>query len=280
MASDVFYTSIYLNDQAVAKSLVAGDIYKFRVTARNVVGDSAVSNTFSTMAASLPSAPGTPTRSGSDEASITIVWTAPTDDGGTPIFDYQILWDQGTGGSFVSLGSSSNELEFTPNYVLVTGYTYRFKVRAINFIGTGADSLIVSLISASPPDAPTKPLLYEASYNHVTITWEPVYNGGAPILGYTVQIAAVGSSSQVGKNVTTPVFTDITASGEMNLPNRRFTTASNLVTGTHYQFKIQAYNGVSEGGWSPESARIITALVPSVPQHLSKLASTKSSVSI
>lgn len=61
-ASDTYYTSTYLNNQAVAKSLVAGDIYKFRVTARNVVGDSPVSNTFSAMAASLSSAPGTPTR--------------------------------------------------------------------------------------------------------------------------------------------------------------------------------------------------------------------------
>jgi hypothetical protein len=117
------------------------------------------------MAASLSFAPGTPTRSASTETSITIVWTAPTDNGGTPIFDYQVLWDQGTGGSFVSLGSSSNQLEFTPNYVLITDYTYRIKVRAINYMGTGSDSAIVSLISASGPDAPTAPLLYEATYN-------------------------------------------------------------------------------------------------------------------
>jgi hypothetical protein len=107
------------------------------------------------MAASLPLAPGTPTRKTSDETGITIEWTAPSDDGGSPIFDYQILWDQGTGGSFVSLGSSSNQLEFTPDYDLVTGYTYKFKVRAINYMGTGADSEIVALISASAPDAPT-----------------------------------------------------------------------------------------------------------------------------
>jgi hypothetical protein len=87
---------------------MAGDIYKFRVTARNVVGDSHASSSFSAMAASLPSAPGTPTKVTSSETSITIEWTAPEDDGGSPIFDYQVLWDQGTGGSFVSLGSSAN----------------------------------------------------------------------------------------------------------------------------------------------------------------------------
>lgn len=39
-------------------------------------------------------------------------------------------------------------------------------------MGTGADSGIVSLISASPPDAPGEPLLYEATYNEITITWD------------------------------------------------------------------------------------------------------------
>jgi len=45
------------------------------------------------MAASLPSAPGTPTRKDSTENSITIQWTAPTDNGGTPILDYYVSWD-------------------------------------------------------------------------------------------------------------------------------------------------------------------------------------------
>jgi hypothetical protein len=40
--------------------LVAGDIYKFRITARNVVGDSKTSNVFSVMAANLPGNPGLP----------------------------------------------------------------------------------------------------------------------------------------------------------------------------------------------------------------------------
>lgn len=147
-------------------------------------------------------------------------------------------------------------------------------------MGTGSDSGIVSLISASGPDAPTAPLLYTGTYNQITITWDTVYNGGSAILGYYVYMAEVGSSSQTGKNVTTPVYTDVTSSGEMNLPNRRFTTATNLVTGSHYQFKIKAYNGVQTGGESPVSARIITALVPSAPQNLAKLSSTKTSVSI
>lgn len=112
------------------------------------------------MAATLPLAPGTPVSKFSSETSITIEWTAPLEDGGTPITDYQVLWDSGLGGAFVSLGSSINTLEFTPSYTLVTGYTYKFKVRALNFIGTGPESASVSVIAASTPDTPPTPYLY------------------------------------------------------------------------------------------------------------------------
>ena len=239
-----------------------------------------MSSVFSAMAASLPSAPSTPTRKESSENSISIEWTAPSDDGGTPIFDYQVLWDQGTGGSFVSLGSSSNSLDFTPPYELITGQTYRFKVRAINYIGAGSDSEAVSIISATGPDIPTAPYLYSATHNQIEITWDPVYNGGSPILGYNIKMAAVGSSSQPGMNVTTEVYDDVTSTGVLDVGLRRFTTPSNLVTGTHYKFTIQAYNGVEDSGWSENSNRIITALVPSQPLHLAKSDSTKTSISI
>lgn len=87
-------------------------------------------------------------------------------------------------------------------------------------MGTGVDSELVSLIAASPPDAPPEPLLYSATYNQITITWDQVYNGGSTILGYEILMAAVGSSNQLGKNVTTEEYIDVTSSGVLNLPYR------------------------------------------------------------
>jgi hypothetical protein len=84
------------------------------------------------MAATLPSAPGTPTRLTSSETMIAIEWTAPTDNGGTPILDYTVMWDQGLGGVFVTLGSSQGQTNYQTGQPLVTGTTYRFQVRAIN----------------------------------------------------------------------------------------------------------------------------------------------------
>ncbi len=151
-ATDTFYTLTYLNALSEYVKLVAGDIYQFRITARNIVGDSSVKSMTQGMAATLPTAPGTPYRVRSTETSVTIAWLAPADTGGTPITDYQVLWDAGLGGAFVSLGSSLNIREFTPGYSLVTGSTYKFRVRALNYIGTGPESSSVSIIAASPPD--------------------------------------------------------------------------------------------------------------------------------
>ena len=84
--------------------LVIGDIYNFRITAVNIVGPSNPSSSFSAMAAVKADAPGTPSRKTASETSITIEWTAPSDDGGDSIDNYNVYWDQGSGGSFVYHG--------------------------------------------------------------------------------------------------------------------------------------------------------------------------------
>ena len=106
------------------------------------------------MAATLPGVPGTPTRLTSTLTSLTLQWTEPVDNGGDPIRDYEVFWDQGLGASLVSLGLTGGLRTFTPAYTLVTGTTYRFRVKAINYIGTGPESAIGSLISAKPPGQP------------------------------------------------------------------------------------------------------------------------------
>jgi hypothetical protein len=43
-----------LDATGISKTLIIGDTYQFRVTARNVVGDSAKSSILSAMAATVP----------------------------------------------------------------------------------------------------------------------------------------------------------------------------------------------------------------------------------
>ena len=91
----------------VTTPLIVGDIYTFRVVAVNVVGDSVASGTFSAMAAVRPNAPENVTRKTATTDSVTIQWSAPFDNGGDKIIDFNVYWDFGLGGgSFFPLGSS------------------------------------------------------------------------------------------------------------------------------------------------------------------------------
>lgn len=70
--SDVYYTQTYLDSTGNVHNLIAGDFYLFRVTARNIIGDSLASNELEVMAATLPGKPGIPSRLTSTEVSITL----------------------------------------------------------------------------------------------------------------------------------------------------------------------------------------------------------------
>lgn len=186
------------------------------------------------MAADLPSAPGTPTRYNSTETSVTILWTPPTDNGGTPISDYIVMWDAGTGGQFVSLGKSLYSNIYTPPYTLITGNLYTFKVMAVNYIGTGPASGTVSVIAANMPGQPSAPTAYSATETQITIQWGEVYSGGSVITQYAVFMAMVGSSS--GRSLQTVQLMDVTVTGTLDITLRRFTTGGTLITGGQYVF--------------------------------------------
>jgi hypothetical protein len=50
-------------------------------------------------------------------------------------------------------------------------------------------------------------------------------------------MAVDGSSSQ-GRRLEGELWTDVTSTGTLDLSVRRFTTSNDLVTGTHYKFRI------------------------------------------
>jgi len=224
------------------------------------------------MAAIVPTEPGTPTRKSATEDSITIEWTAPTDDGGTDITDYHVWWDNGTGGSFVFLDTSMNLLEYYEAGPLDTGKTYRFKVYAENFINLGTESGIGSIIAATVPDPPVPaPTRVSSTKTSITISWTAPYNGGSPILGYKIFMNGGGISS---------TYTDVTNSGTLDNTLRTFTSATTLTTGLDYKFKVLAYNAVEDGNASTASDPIYSAIVPTAPQAVQKQTSTETSVTV
>jgi hypothetical protein len=88
--------------------------------------------------------------------------------GGTPITDYTVYWDNGINGN-IEVASASTGLwgTFTtaPGSVQA-GITYNFWVVAINYIGTGTPSSRLSVLAAQVPDTPATPKA-TATYNSI-----------------------------------------------------------------------------------------------------------------
>jgi hypothetical protein len=114
-----------------------------------VIGDSVASSTISIIAGVIPGAPSTPTLNSQTKTQISINWTDPLDDGGSPVTNYVIEMAMGANpasGSFSTIAtinnvSGSNTYQTqTGTTPLVTGNIYTFRVYAKNAVGDSLKS--------------------------------------------------------------------------------------------------------------------------------------------
>jgi len=80
-----------------------------------------------------------------DSAKIGLTWSPGSSDGGKPVIDYQISWDQGTG-NYVVLASGVTTTNYTTKITLTPGTVYKFKVESRNVVGFSAPSNEVSIL--------------------------------------------------------------------------------------------------------------------------------------
>lgn len=93
----------------------------------------------------VPDAPtGLAATPGSGQLALT--WTAPTNTGGSPITGYQVSTNNGS--NWTDTGSTSTSHTVTG---LTNGTSYTFKVRAVNGIGEGAASNVITATPAASP---------------------------------------------------------------------------------------------------------------------------------
>lgn len=114
---------------------------------------------------------------------IGIVWQEGDSDGGTPVIDYRVSWDQGTG-SWVVRQSGLSTLSYSASS-LITGTVYQFRVEARNAYGYSLYSTEVSVLAASPPSTPIAPST-AISGSNVVVTWSKPTENGAPVESYSI----------------------------------------------------------------------------------------------
>jgi fibronectin type 3 domain-containing protein len=171
-------------------------------------------------------------------AQVALSWTAPAGPGAAPT-GYNLY--QGTRPGQMSSTPVNGTTPLTGTSFTVTGLAagtkYYFEVTALNPGGEGAPSAQASATTTGPPSAPAG-LAASAANDQVSLSWSPpVSNGGSPITSYNVYMST--SSASRGAQLADVTATNYTATG--------------LVNGIKYYFRVTAVNDLGEG---PASAQV------------------------
>ena len=199
---------------------------------------SAATATVSAAANTPPGAPGSLTATPGD-GEVFLEWTAPADDGGSPVTSYEYRHAAGDGvPEDTPWQSAGLGLGWTVTG-LTNGQQYAFEVRAVNSAGPGAPART----AATPLGMPSVPesLTATGGDGEVVLEWtEPADDGGSPVTGYEYRYAA---GQAVPEDVTwRDAGTELTA------------TVSGLENETRYTFEVRARNRVGPGETSGTTA--------------------------
>ena len=138
----------------VVTGLTNGTSYVFRVAATNAMGtgptsaaSTAVSPRATTTAPSTPTAP-TAVAGATNSKAITVNWVAPAN-GGSAITGYALQYTTNGGTSYVTVTANSGTTAVTRTVTgLTAGTSYRFRVAAINAVGTSTYSSLSTAVAA------------------------------------------------------------------------------------------------------------------------------------
>ena len=261
-----FTDGVSTNLNASVTSLTNDSSYDFVISAINSVGTGATSSVVTATPQSVPTSPtvpGAPTGVGTSagDTLVNLNWTAPTDNGGAAITDYKIeyklttdsTWTTFTDGVSTNLNASVTSL--------TNDSSYDFVISAINSVGTGATSSVVTATPSTTPPTPTPtptipgpPTGLTTSIGNalVVLNWTaPSSDGGSAITDYIVEYKLSTDSNW-------SVFND-------GVSTSTTATVTGLNNGVSYDFRVTAVNSVGAG--TPPSLVNGTPIAPSQPSN-------------
>jgi titin len=222
----------------VVHGLRNGRGYSFTVHATNAIGSSPESGPSAT--ATPRGAPGLPSdvTTTATASSVSVSFTAP-DDGGSPITRYEVSTDNGATWSTLVVTASGPTLTGTVTG-LTAGTGYAVRVRAVNELGTGAntDSLQVTTLPV-----PVGGLTAVAGTTSVTVSWLP--SSSSTVTGYTVHADPGPATCSTTSIVDTSCVIGSTV-------------------GVSYTYTVVAHSPAGDSVASPESSPV-TSAAPVVP---------------
>ena len=216
--------------------LTPGQAYWFRVWALTANGSRIGKQAMvgPVVAGTLPGAPVAGPTAVAGNTTATLTWTGVAA-GSLPITGWRIEQSDDDGSSWTTAvadtGSTSTAATISG---LANGTTYLFRVAAISGVGTGDPSPAGNVVT--PKGAPTAPATVTATGTGVsgtmTVTWTAAGTNGSAITSYRIQRSINGGAWATVKTATAPA---------------RNWTATGLVNGTSYRFRVAGVNAIGTG---------------------------------
>ena len=169
------------------EGLENGTALAFRVTALNVAGTGPAADAGTATPRTVPLAVQALTATPADRE-VTLQWTAPASDGGSPITGYSIEQSTDGGTTWTSVIADTGTTDTTATLTgLTNGSRADFRVQPLNEAGAGA-AAVVGTTPRRAADAVTIDGIV-ASNRTLTVTFTaPDDDGGSPITGYEYSI--------------------------------------------------------------------------------------------
>jgi alpha-tubulin suppressor-like RCC1 family protein/predicted RNA-binding protein with TRAM domain len=180
-----------------------------------------------------PSSPLSLIETSHNDSQVTLNWSVPSDNGGSPITDYRIEYKPSGGSWSVFVDGTSTNTSATVTG-LMRGTKYTFRVTGVNAVEDGDVSLVSVEITPSVAPGTIQALqLLTFSNSSVSVSWQaPADDGGSPITDYRIEYKPSGGSWTV--------FNDgVTAS--------TLAVIGGLQQGTLYSVRVSAINANGAG---------------------------------
>jgi titin len=208
--------------------LTNGTSYQIVLRAVNGVGNGSSSSAITGTPVTMPNQP-TNLSVTNGIGQVTVAFTTPSSNGGSPITNYQYSIDNGSTFTSFSPPVTTSPVTITG---LTNGTSYQIALRAVNGVGNGSSSSIVigTPKNPTPPNQPTGLSTSNGIGQIIVYFTEPSDNGGSVVTNYQYSIDNGSTFTSFSPPVTTsPV------------------TITGLTNGTSYQIILRAVNGIGNG---------------------------------
>ena len=223
-----------------------GHTHSYEVSAVNLIGESPKSNASSITSWNVPDATTGVTATARAGQQNELDWTAPANNGGSPITGYHIQ-SSTDNVTFTDVVASTTTQPYN-HTGLTQGSTYYYKISAISAVGEGAFGTASATVG-DVPDAPVSLTVVPQAGMQATITITIPNDNGYAISSYTLHRSSDNFA-------TFTVLNSQTSNVIVDYP---------LNIGTSYKYKALATNSLGDSALSVASATALAGDVPSTP---------------